>query len=580
VRSLRRDSASGVEPVAGEVVVNEAVAERSESRLAGVVAALDRAFPLLWIGLYLLLPVSGWASEMFDSWFDQQRDLEALRALLATGRADAIAESVIGPAYIGAAALVHEVFGLSPEDSLVALTRASYALSVAAGLLLVRVVVGRLTRATPMISLTSQLGFVALVFAAGTWYWSDVPWSHFLAAFLGVAVFAARFAPARPSLVSAGLAGALLALLAATRSFELLALVLAWGIAALAFAALRLSARSWSTPRMLVGAFAFVVTTAAVYAGTGKRDLFFLYGNHLDRQSGDVLGAEIAETPTLSLATVPVKLVQLFVDPCFYSVCPISDYKTGGGDGSNLDLWSLPLAVQLPALVFLPLCVVGVGALLVRALRRRSSWEGRTRELRLLVEMTIASCGLVVGYAASTLSGSPHLRYGFARDFLLAALLATIVVVSLAALALWHALNRRPSTGRISSESAFVLATIVSVVVVVTASVYARSSGLPRLESRHLAGVSYVARCTGDLCAIDVDARTPAGGRIAIREASTLTFGCGSERPELSLYVSRLSGGVRVPSSCANPRLVAAWPTVMGLPPGSTELRAIVVENA
>ena len=560
--------------------MNEAVAERSESRLAGVVAALDRAFPLLWIGLYLLLPVSGWASEMFDSWFDQQRDLEALRSLLATGRADAIADSVIGPAYIGAAALVHEVFGLSPEDSLVALTRASYALSVAAGLLLVRVVVGRLTQAPPMISLTSQLGFVALVFAAGTWYWSDVPWSHFLAAFLGVAVFAARFAPARPSVVSAGLAGALLALLAATRSFELLALVLAWGIAAVVFAALRLSARTWSTPRILVGAAAFVATTAAVYVATGKRDLFFLYGNHLDRQSGDVLGAEIAETPTLSLATVPAKLVQLFVDPCFYSVCSISDYKTGGGDGSNLDLWSLPLAVQLPALVFLPLCVVGVGALLVRARRRRPSWEGHTRELRLLVEMTIASCGLVVGYAASTLSGSPHLRYGFARDFLLAALLATIVVVVLAALALWHALNRRPSTGRVSAETAFVLATVVSVVVVVTASVYARSSGLPRLESRHLAGVSYVARCTGDLCAIDVDARTPAGGRIAIPEASTLTFGCGSERPELSLYVSRLAGGVRVPPSCANPRLVAAWPTVMGLPPGSTELRAIVVENA
>ena len=217
-----------------------------------------------------------------------------------------------------------------------------------------------------MISLTSQLGFVALVFAAGTWYWSDVPWSHFFAAFLGVAVFAARFAPARSSLVSAGLAGALLALLAATRSFELLALVLAWGIAGVGSQRCGSSTRPWNARRVLVGAAAFAVTTAAVYLATGKRDLFFLYGNHLDRQSGDVLGAEIAETPTLSLATVPAKLVQLFVDPCFYSVCPISDYKTGGGDGSNLDLWSLPLAVQLPALVFLPLCVVGVGALLVR----------------------------------------------------------------------------------------------------------------------------------------------------------------------------------------------------------------------
>jgi hypothetical protein len=109
--------------------------------MAGVVGAIDRFFPLVWMGLYLLLPVSGWAGEVFESWFDQRRDLEALRSLLADGRADAIADNVIGPAYIGTAALVHAVTGLDPEDSLVALTRASYALSVAAGLLLVRVLV-------------------------------------------------------------------------------------------------------------------------------------------------------------------------------------------------------------------------------------------------------------------------------------------------------------------------------------------------------------------------------------------------------------------------------------------------------
>ena len=127
-RAPRRESATDVEPVAGELVVTEGVVEQSASRLSGAVVVLDCAFPLLWLGLYLLLPVSGWATEMFESWFDQGRDLEALRSLLADGRADAIADSVIGPAYIGAAALVHDVFGLSPEDSLVALTRASYAL--------------------------------------------------------------------------------------------------------------------------------------------------------------------------------------------------------------------------------------------------------------------------------------------------------------------------------------------------------------------------------------------------------------------------------------------------------------------
>ena len=158
--------------------------------MGSVAALIDRFFPLVWIGFYLLLPVSGWATVMFDSWFDQERDLEALRSVLANGHADSIADNVIGPAYIAAAALLHTVFGLSPQDSLVALTRGSYALAVAGGMVLVGVVMRRLVAAPPLVSLSAQLLFAALVFSAGTWHWSDVPWSHFFAAFLAVSLYA------------------------------------------------------------------------------------------------------------------------------------------------------------------------------------------------------------------------------------------------------------------------------------------------------------------------------------------------------------------------------------------------------
>jgi hypothetical protein len=57
-----------------------------------------------------------------------------------------------------------------------------------------------------------------------------------------------------------------------------------------------------------------------------------------------------------------------------------------------------------------------------------------------------------------------------------------------------------------------------------------------------------------------------------------LTFGCGSANARLSVYVSDL-GDVAVPASCTQPRLVAAWPTVMGLPPGEFELAAVGVRN-
>ena len=113
------------------------------------------------------------------------------------------------------------------------------------------------------------------------------------------------------------------------------------------------------------------MTWVVVNAATGKRGLFLLYGNHLDEQRATVDGhaalVPVAHLPTFSPSYVPTKLVQLFVEPCYYSTCLISDYAGGarplppdlipsGVDvAGNERLWRLPLAVQLPSLVLLPL---------------------------------------------------------------------------------------------------------------------------------------------------------------------------------------------------------------------------------
>ena len=317
-------------------VVTEAEEPVAAPRIDRVLELVDRGFPLFWLLLYLLLPVSGWSGVMFDSWFDQGRDLEALTSVLADGRADAIADNVIGPGYIAAAAALHWVLGLDPRDALVALNRASYALSVACALVLVRVLVRRFGSAPPLASVAAQLVLLGLVFAAGTWHWSDVPWSHFFAAFLAVTLYVVRFAPARPTVATAALTGVVLGLLALTRSFELLALLLAWAIVLGLLALLRLSpSRRPPFSHPASGIVAFAATTVAVYAATGKRGFFFLYGNHLDHQSGNVQTSEVAETPTFSPWFVPVKLVQLFYEPCFYSLCRLSDYAAGSTAGSS-----------------------------------------------------------------------------------------------------------------------------------------------------------------------------------------------------------------------------------------------------
>ncbi len=555
---------------------------------------MDRGFPLVWLGLYLLVPVSGWADVMFASWHDQKLFLETLRSVLASGHADAIDDNVVGPAYVALAAMVHWVFGVGPEDALVVLNRASYALSVVCGLVLVRTLVRRLTQAPPLASLAAQLVLVGLVFAAGTWHWSDVPWSHFVAAFLAVLLYAARFAPARATTPSAVLTGAVLALLLLTRSFEAMALVAAWAVTLGLLTLLRLSRpRIPRLAHLVSGGAAFLVAVAAVHLITGKRGIFFLYGGNVD-QGGNLLPTESADTPTFSFAFVPTKLVQLFYEPCYQAMCSLSDYAGGARPlpdslaeaAGNERLWRLPLAAQLPSLVLLPACLVAAGVLVVWFARNRTRAAGRVRELRLLVEMTVAAVGLVIGYVASTISGSPHLRYGLARDFLLPALLTAVVATVLLGSGLWVVLSRMgslrlpPTRVRLSPETVLVgLAFFVSVGLVAGAAVV-RAEGLPRSDSRRLGPVEYTATCRGNLCDVDVAAESVSGQPTSIPEPSTLTFGCGSDTPSFTLYAERLATGVRIARSCREPRLVAAWPTVMGLPPGSYELGFVKVANA
>ena len=495
-------------------VVTQTEKPVASPRVERVLDGVDRGFPLLWVLLYLLLPVSGWSEVMFDSWFDQARDLEALTSVLADGRADAIANNVIGPAYIATAAALHWVLGL---DATRRARRAQPRLVRALDRLRAR----PCPRARPPLRVRSAARVRRRParprrprVRGGTWHWSDVPWSHFFAAFLAVTLYVVRFAPERPTVATAAITGGVLALLALTRSFELLSLVLAWGIALALLALLRLSGpRRVSLSHLASAVVAFAATTVAVYAATGKRGSSSSTGTTSTTSRATCRPPEIADTPTFSPWFVPVKLVQLFYEPCFYSMCRLSDYAGGAtalpaqlGEAGNYRLWSQPLAIQLPSLVLLPLCMVAVAAIVVWAARNRVAAAPRAREIRLLAETTIAAAGIVVGYAASTMTGSNHLRYGFARDFLLPALLSGLVAAGLFGVGLWLLLARigplriPPTSIRLSTESVLVLVAFVVSAALVAGAAIARSEGLPRIESRMLGPVVYTASCQEAVC--------------------------------------------------------------------------------
>jgi hypothetical protein len=176
------------------------------------------------------------------------------------------------------------------------------------------------------------------------------------------------------------------------------------------------------------------------------------------------------------------------------------------------------------------------------------------------------------------MTGAPHLRYGFARDFLLPALLTGVVGVALVSVGLWALLAGRRRR-RLSPEFAFGVFAFLGTACLVVAFAYARADGIPRIESRHLREVVYTASCTDAGCDVQLRATGNDGMRVSIPQASTLTFGCASDRAAFTIFVNRLADGVPLSQACSQPRLVAAWPTVMGLPPGSFELAAVKVRN-
>jgi hypothetical protein len=540
--------------------------------LRRIVAGIDRYFALVWIGLYALLPVTGDGREALETNFDQSRDLEALRSVLAEGRADAIAENLIGPGYIATAAVIHWVARLSPEDSLIALTRLSYVLAIAVCLILVRVTVRRLVvaPAPAAVSLSAQVGFTVLVFAAGTWHWSDVPWSHFYAVLLAVGFYALRFGPARSGALGFALAGAVLGLLAVTRSFEFMAVGAAWAVTVGLLWATRVhTPRRLPGRRLALGAGSFVVAVAAVYAVTGKRNSFLLYGSDTGELYGDLIPEEVAEIPSLDLAHMHLKAVQVFLDPCFYSLCSLHEYA------GIRAAWRQPLLVQLPALLLVPLCVIAVGVLVVRGSRRRTEGLPRPRELQLLTELTVAACGLLLGYLASSWTSSSALRFGFARDFMLASLLAGIVGVCILVSWIHGAAARRG----VSPSRACVYGIALGAVALMIGVVVTRTYGLPRVDSRHFATLEYTATCAPENCSVEVQATNGRGDDVPLPTTSLLTFGCGSDEPRFTVHVPDPATGVPIPSTCADPRLVAAWPTIMGVPPNSDVLRAVHVSN-
>ncbi len=367
------------------------------------------------------------------------------------------------------------------------------------------------------------------------------------------ALYAVRFAPTRADrAVRPRVAGALLALLAATRSFELIAVVARLGDRASASRVLRLGPRVAEAP------------PRGGRCGRVPRDDRRRLRRHreagacssctrpFDHQSGPCSARRSPRPRRSSLALVPLKLVQLFLDPCYLSLCESPTTRRAAG----IDRTSTSGASRSRSSCPRSCCSRSASSpsalLVVRASRRRDAARASPRELRLAgrddgrrdrarprlrgehADAGRATCA--TGSRAT--SCSPSLLDGDRRRRARLGLLWRLARAATHGISPEVALRRR---ARASSPSASSLVTTARRALV-------RASAASRHDIS--APSTYTARCAARRCDVRARRRRRPDGDVDLDPGlSTLTFGCGSDRAELHVLRGGPAAGVVVPST-------------------------------
>jgi len=467
--SSRRDV--GEDAVAGKAKTVVGAPADSSMAVAWFVALLALASVAFW-------PATGYGPRSVYEWYDQSFLLRAAMQTLELGLPDAETRTLAGPGYIALTLGLGWISGTPPAEALIFLSRLTFVVAAA-----ILATVAIRYRAQASIGFQLALGAVAaLVLASSVWFrFSDIPWTHFVAAaLLGGMVLVSLTKlplPARAALI-----GALAVGLMQTRLFE----AMVAGIAAvmiLPFVLVRYwqPLRAWPVSALLV-ALPFVAGAAVVFAAIGLRtNNWSIYQQYSDLH-GMVLTPELA----------PTKVVQLFWDTCYATVCGITGSSVVSPLADTIDSWRQPLLLQLPGLIG---AAAGLATLVV--LRPR-----RALQLPLgVIFAMITSGGLVIAYTSGVPAGSPHLNYGFFRDFMPALMLLTTAFIGALA-------TQRVDDGR--TRPALVAALVVFFTVTIGLAGL-RAVGLPQIPGAHVDRFEFASSCPDGSCTFTLRAIGPTG---------------------------------------------------------------------
>lgn len=429
----------------------------------------------------LLFPHYKQTYEAMNGWADQSFYMRIMDTVGSGDARTALDFEYMGPSYIAAVAVLKRLFGLDSIGAFVLLNRLCVALAIAVP---AAMALSHDYRRNVLVGLT----FAAFVLSTPYIFMSSIPWSHFVYGLPAVVFLIAM--SLKQSWQTATLAGICLGVMATTRLFDTYVIV---GFLIVAFLIdVAISRRiKWD----LVAAFAgaFVSGYAAHFFVLGQFNFYHQYAGGMDHES--------AGGSNIRLDDLPIKLVQMFADPCFYSVCREVDYQKATmlvvQDDPTLSNWRMPFALQVPFYV----ATVVVGLLL---LVRRPALIGSVFTDRAILIGLGSAIAVPVGYASYIMGGADQLKYGFSREIFTSTIFLMVCVLILAGR---DYLTRWEKNWLVGG---------VFVISIVGLQVMPWTLGFPRIESTHIASMDAAETCVGESCAVDVTYRDAAGGEIII----------------------------------------------------------------
>ena len=396
------------------------------SRLSFQYANYEFLLIFLLIILVCLLPYSGLGENVQTTWNDQQIFLNSLKEAISGLSPTSVDLGILGAGYVALGVLTVKILGVDPASALVLINRISFLATV---LLFFRISIILSSKAVERKSFFGfQLGIrvrhfiaffytITVLLSTNFVSFSDIPWTHFpattilLACFYTLLIYLDRHRSRKNSQYFwLCILGAVTGILIQVRFFEGIVFLISLFLCSLLslinekkiFASAKIILKITSVFILFLGISSYFCLTLSHAAKVNM--LYFTAAQH---------SPAMKEATKLYFDNFPLKFIQLFVDPNFFSLGQNYDLQPLIF-GFTVDAWKMPLFMQIPALIYsLP---VAIGLFLFFIFRYKKSFSINFNYnffLPFLIGLL-----LILGYVSSAASGSPHLKFGFVRDFM------------------------------------------------------------------------------------------------------------------------------------------------------------------